>query len=106
VQTVRLAPVAREKELLTVFAERLALQTGESVRVDTLRWSFVNGRKNPAVVIQKRGKDRRVLATISKQGEFASLYESWQPVVEAWKAERLQTHRTDHSKLPKGKIPL
>lgn len=79
---------------------------GEAVSLDELRWTPINGRKDPAIIIQRRGKDRRVLATISKNGKFASHYQSWQPVIERWKAEREQTgKRTDHAKLGAGAIP-
>ena len=79
---------------------------GEDVSFEDLRWTAVNGRKDPAIVIQRKGKDRRVLATISKQGKFADHYQSWQPVIDKWKAERQQTgKRTNHALIGAGRIP-
>jgi len=81
-------------------------EDGEAVSFEDLRWTAVNGRKDPAIVIQRKGKDRRVLATISKQGMFADHYPSWQPVIEKWKAERQQTgKRTNHALIGAGRMP-
>lgn len=94
-----------EIDLLTEIADSLQ-KDGEAVSWEDLRWTLVNGRKDPAVVIQRRGRDRRVLATISKQGKYARMYASWQPVIDAWKAERANTgKRVDHDELPKGELP-
>jgi hypothetical protein len=90
---------------MQTIAERLQ-DNGESVSLSDLRWTAVNGRKDPAIVIQRKGKDRRALATISKQGKFADLYPTWQPIIAKWKAERQQTgKRTNHALIGAGRIP-
>lgn len=94
-----------EKDLLTEIANSLQGE-GEAVSWNDLRWTPINGRKDPAIVIQRRGRDRRVLATISKQGKYADMYASWQPVIDAWKARKQETNkRIDHDTLPKGELP-
>jgi hypothetical protein len=86
---------------MQTIAERL-----DGVELPDLRWSIQNGRKHPAIVIQRTGKDRRVLATISKQGKYADLYPTWKPVIDKWYAERQQTgKRTNHALIGAGRIP-
>lgn len=74
--------------------------------VSKLRW-YPN--KANAVVIVRRGADRKVLATISpNSGKWSHLYASWQPVL-AELASRKETEsvsRRTHDDLEMGSVPV
>lgn len=74
--------------------------------VSKIRW-YPN--KAGAVVIVKRGADRKVLATISpKKGDWSHLYPSWQKALadlEAKKAAK-SVSRLSHEGLATGDLPV
>ena len=75
--------------------------------VSKLRW-YPRGNP-PAVVIVKRGNDRKVLATISpKHGRFAHLYPSWRDVLIQLASEKaaLRVSRLSHEGLEMGEVPV
>jgi hypothetical protein len=72
-----------------------------------LRW-YPRGNP-PAVVILKRGSDRKVLATISpKSGKYAHLYSTWNRVLTQLATEKAAKgiSRMSHDGLSMGEIPL
>jgi len=98
-----------EEAALAEFANELAKEMGVSNDVaeivSKLRW-YPN--KAGAVVIVKRGKDRKVLATISPQsGKWSHLYPSWVPVLAelARKKEAERVSRMSHDGMEAGVIP-
>lgn len=98
-----------EEKALAEFARELAKQTGVSNSVEEIvsriRW-YPNSAN--AVVIVSKGKDRKVLATISpKSGKWTHLYPSWEPVL-ARRAEKALANgvsRVSHNDLPMGDVP-
>lgn len=89
-------PKQTEEKLLTEFANTLV-----DVSWQDLRWTPVANR---AIVIQRRGKDRSVLQTISA-ANTPDAWESWKPVLAEWNAERARTNkRTNHNDFGKGKL--
>lgn len=104
--SVELTPIAeqtaeqQEQTLLTEIANKAQ---GVSNWQD-LRWFAVGGNNPRAIVIVKRGKDKTQVANISPSNPEA--WQSWQPVLAQWLAERAQTNnrRVNHDKLPTGKI--
>ena len=99
--------------LLTQVAEQLARETGvantpENVAniVSRIRW-YPN--KAGAVVIVMRGKDRKVLATISpKEGKWSHLYPSWERALANLQAKKVANgvSRTSHDDLEPGAVPV
>lgn len=108
-------PVANSPidDLLTQIAERFAEKAGVSNQagavqeiVSKIRW-YQN--KAGAIVIVKRGKDRKVLATISpKEGEWSYLYPSWAKVLAELEAAKVANSlsRMSHDGLEMGAVPL
>ena len=74
--------------------------------VSNLRW-YPRGNP-PAVVILRRGANRKVLATISpKSGKWSHLYKSWEPVLAQLAKEKEQegVSRISHDGMEAGEIP-
>lgn len=100
-------------DLLTQFAEELAKKVGVSNQpnaakdiVSRLRW-YQN--KAGAIVIVKRGSDRKVLATISpKTGEWSHLYPSWQKALAELEEKKLANgvSRMSHKGIETGVTPV
>ena len=99
--------------MLTQVAEKLAEKIGVSKQagaveeiVSKIRW-YQN--KAGAIVIVKRGADRKVLATISpKEGEWSSFYPSWAKVLAELEAAKVANgvSRLSHDGLEMGAVPL
>ena len=110
--TLANTPPANIEDLLTQFAEELAGKIGVSKDAasvqevaNSIRW-YQN--KAGAVVIVKRGKDRKVLATISpKDGAWSHLYPSWERVltVLAKEKEAAGVSRLSHDGMDMGEVP-
>ena len=102
-----------EKDALIEFANELAEDLGISNRenaaesiVSKIRW-YPN--KAGAVVIVKRGKDRKVLATISPtSGKWTHLYPSWKPVLAELARKKLaeSVSRRTHDDIKAGNVPV
>lgn len=98
--------------MLTAFANELAGKIGvsndaEAVKgiANSIRW-YQN--KAGAVVIVKRGADRKVLATISpKSGIWSHLYPTWAKVLAKLEQEKLanSVSRMSHDGLGLGEVP-
>ena len=96
-----------------MFADELAKKTGISNDSDSLakivsklRW-YRNSAG--AVIILKRGADRKVLATISpKQGDWTHLYPSWQKALaDLDEKKRLaNVSRMSHDGINTGTLPV
>lgn len=103
---------AQEEKALEEFANEIAKELGVSNQenavssiVSKLRW-YPN--KAGAVVIVSRGKDRKVLATISpKSGKWSHLYNTWKPVLAELEARKVANNvsRASHEGLLTGEIP-
>ncbi len=101
------------EDLLTQVAEQLAKDTGVSNEpnavaniVSRIRW-YPN--QAGAIVIVKRGGDRKVLATISpKSGKWAHLYPSWERALANLQAKKVANgvSRTSHDDLEPGAVPV
>jgi hypothetical protein len=99
--------------LLTQFATELAEKIGVSKQagavqdiISRIRW-YPN--KAGAIVIVKRGADRKVLATISpKSGEWSHLYPSWQKALAELNEKKVANgiSRASHDGLSVGTVPL
>jgi hypothetical protein len=97
-------------ELARELADELGVsktdQAVESI-ANRLRW-YPRGNP-PAIVIVKRGSDRKVLATISpKSGRFSHLYPSWEKVLTVLANEKASKgiSRMSHDGLEMGDVPL
>lgn len=111
--TIKDTPIIDFDALLTNFANELAEKMHvnkdeQSVAniVSKLRW-YPN--KAGAIVIVKRGADRKVLATISPaRGEWTHLYPSWEKALADLEAAKVanNVNRLSHEGLATGKIPL
>ena len=111
--TVANTQTEAERAALAEFANELAKDLGvsneknaaESI-VSKIRW-YPN--KAGAVVIVKRGKDRKVLATISpKSGKWSHLYPSWEPVLAELERQKVanSVSRLPHDGLETGNVPV
>lgn len=97
-------------ELLETFANaanEAAHANEPRLQAKGLRWQIANDRYPPAVVIMRRGKDRKAIATISPTSPFASLYPSWQPVIKDWICKRIANggKKTNHEEIANGEMP-
>lgn len=74
---------------------------------NTIRWEPRMDRNPPAIILIRRGKERKTIATISQDGAYASLYQSWKPIIESWRLERATNgnKRTKHEKFGVGASP-
>lgn len=99
--------------LLTQFATEMAEEMGISKDENTvanivskIRW-YPN--KAGAIVIVKRGTDRKVLATISpKSGKWSHLYPSWERALANLEAKKFANNvtRASHDDLEPGAVPV
>ena len=74
--------------------------------VSRIRW-YPN--QAGAIVIVKRGKDRKVLATISpKEGKYTHLYPSWERALANLNAKKAVANvsRASHNDLESGVVPV
>ena len=98
------------QELARELADELGVsKTDKAIEsiANRLRW-YPRGDP-PAIVIVKRGSDRKVLATISpKSGRFTHLYPTWERVLTALATEKARQgiSRMSHNGLEMGEIPL
>lgn len=101
-------------EAMAELARELASELGvsktdkaiESI-ANKLRW-YPRGNP-PAIVIVRRGANRKVLATISpKAGKWAHLYPTWERVLTELAKEKaaLGVTRLSHDGMETGEIPL
>lgn len=102
-------PAQTETRLLTQIAGEYnthvsAAQTpaNGSLTWADLRW-WIIGSPPRAVAIVTRGKIATQVKTVSKTNT-PDLWESWQPVIREWLAERANGKRQNHDKLTAGKI--
>lgn len=110
-----LANAANEAEqaALLELAKELADELGVSKDaeglaniVSKIRW-YPN--KAGAVVIVRRGADRKVLATISPtSGKWSHLYPSWERVLANLEAKKIanNANRASHDDLEMGSVPV
>lgn len=97
-------------ELARELAGELGISKQENVTeaiISKIRW-YPRGDP-PAIVVVKRGADRKVLATISpKSGKWAHLYPTWQKVLAelAEKKSAENVKRRTHDDLSIGAIPV
>jgi hypothetical protein len=96
-------------ELARELADELGVSNTEQAveSIANLRW-YARGNP-PAIVIVKRGSDRKVLATISpKSGRFTHLYPSWEKVLTVLASEKASKgiSRMSHDGLEMGDVPL
>lgn len=89
-----------EKTLLAEIAnEAHVTEFGE------LRWFAVGGDNPRSIVVKTRGANSRTVKTISANNN-PEAWESWQPVLGEWLAERVRTNkrRVNHKNLKTGKL--
>jgi hypothetical protein len=72
-----------------------------------VRWEPLADRFPTAIKLVRRGKGKQYIATISKDGLFADLYASWEPIIRRWELERAANgkRRTNHDKIGNGNHP-
>ena len=102
-----------ETEALQELARELASELGVSNEqksldgiISKIRW-YPRGNP-PAIIIVKRGSDRKVLATISpRSGRFTHLYPTWERVLTELAKEKSArgVSRLSHDGLAIGDIP-
>lgn len=70
-----------------------------------LRWFAVGGDKPRAIIVMKRGANKKRVKTISANLD-PEAWESWQPVLADLKAQRQKTNkrRVSHKDLKTGKM--
>jgi hypothetical protein len=87
-------------------AEENEFHTIENLKYD-VRWEPLADRFPTAIKLVRRGKSKQYIATISKDGQFAALYASWEPVIRRWELEREANgkRRTNHNKIGNGNHP-
>jgi hypothetical protein len=80
--------------------------TIEKLKYD-VRWEPLADRFPTAIKLVRRGKSKQYIATISKDGQFADLYTSWEPIIRRWELEREANghRRTNHNKIGNGNHP-
>lgn len=103
-----------EQAALEEFARELAVELGISNQtnavegiVSKIRW-YPRGNP-PAIVIVRRGGDRKVLATISpKSGKWTHLYPSWERVLTELATRKAAENvaRRTHDDLSMGEVPV
>ena len=97
-------------ELAKELADELGVSRDEKsvdAIVSKLRW-YPRGNP-PAIVIVRRGANRKVLATISpKSGKWAHLYPTWERVLTELAKEKAArgVSRLSHEGMEAGEIPL
>lgn len=108
---LELTPIAEkpkevERQLLTEIANR----ENEAATYNYLEWKdlrwFVVGKVPRSIVVVRRGaKPVITVCTISKTNNPIA-WESWQPVLAEWLAERERTNgkRVSHEKIPVGHL--
>ncbi len=94
-------PQQKEQTLLTEVANEAHVNSWQD-----LRWFAVGGKSPRSIVIVKRGgKPVQTVRTISKTHN-PEAWESWQPVLSEWLAERERTNgkRVSHEKISVGSL--
>jgi len=103
--SLELTPIAEkpkevERQLLTEIANKANTDSWKD-----LRWFVVGKVPRSIVVVKRGGKPVQTVATISKTNNPVA-WESWQPVLAEWLAERERTNgkRVSHEKIPVGNL--
>lgn len=98
-------PTSFDLQEYTEKGENEQFQTITNVRDD--RWERLPHLNPPGVKIIRRGKGKEYVATISKTGQFAGLYESWEPILAELERQKVTNggKRVKHNALGGGVHP-